>query len=43
MSLDSVINWGLLKEPLNWAIVGMMVFFIALVLHLLTGSALPSL
>lgn len=42
MNLDTFINWSLLKEPFNWAIVGGMIFFIALIAHLLLGSPVPS-
>lgn len=42
MNLDTFINWELLKEPLNWAIVGLMIFGLVFILHLFLGGVFPS-
>jgi hypothetical protein len=36
--MDSVINWGLLKHPLNWAIVVLMILIAGAALHFVLAA-----
>jgi len=36
------INWGLVKNPLNWVIILLMILIAALALHVVTGAFLQT-
>lgn len=35
--LDSIINWGLIKQPLNWVIIILMLIIAGMAVDILTG------